>query len=567
MKDLIINNPYRVLGVYTNSPLKERVANQNRLNAFAKVGKEVSFPEDFANIIQEKPTRTTESITAATTAINLDRDKLKHSLFWFVKTSVTDDIALKYLQTGNVDKTKEILGKKESFTTLINRGVLAFIEDDLDTGFSCISKVIHTESYRMDLLLAIGVAKLDILESEVAELFITELLKEIPAQNLLYVALNAEDKAIIGKKALETPLSTINAAISVAKAADSKNAQESLSAGTKLMNSTKKALEDVKNIAGVSSVQYQIVADNLAKQILQCGINYYNHAREEDMESPRKAMELQGYALKIAVGKLTKDRCRDNCDTLRKAIADMPPVEVADEVRKIKEELRKFCQLPDKISHAITLINNTKPLLATIKVKLGSANPFYLSLSTRVVGNALHNVIEEVNQAVSPIEKAVRKAEWEAKVVAAMVDRDELLLRTYLSNKEIALDSVFREAWIAQCLMDSFDMEQDFRNKRYNPNRETLKNICDKMGISTNPPKTAKEKYQPWLFALIPFIIIEIIFIVIAFNTAKHTGDIWLISLIPVFPPIIWVTFSICGYIGKWLWKIAGKDESKYDIV
>lgn len=47
----IINNPYRILGVLSNSPLKERVANLNKLNAFAKVGKKVSFPNDFGNII------------------------------------------------------------------------------------------------------------------------------------------------------------------------------------------------------------------------------------------------------------------------------------------------------------------------------------------------------------------------------------------------------------------------------------------------------------------------------------------------------------------------------------
>ena len=36
--NIIINNPYRQLGVYSNSPIKERVANHNRLKAFLKVG-------------------------------------------------------------------------------------------------------------------------------------------------------------------------------------------------------------------------------------------------------------------------------------------------------------------------------------------------------------------------------------------------------------------------------------------------------------------------------------------------------------------------------------------------
>ena len=81
---LIYNNPYRILGVLSNSPLRERVGNQNRLSAFAKVGKEVAFSNDFASILTDKPVRTPESISAANTAINLDKDQLKYALFWFI---------------------------------------------------------------------------------------------------------------------------------------------------------------------------------------------------------------------------------------------------------------------------------------------------------------------------------------------------------------------------------------------------------------------------------------------------------------------------------------------------
>lgn len=456
MKDLIINNPYRVLGVYSNSPLKERVANQNRLNAFAKVGKEVSFLEDFAGIIPEKPARTTGSITAAITAINLDRDKLRYALFWFVKVSVTDDIVLRYLQIGNLDKAKEILGKKESFAALVNRGTLALLEDDLDTGFSCISNVIHNEGYRKDFFQAIGIANLDIQESEVAELFITELLKEFPAQKLLDAATNGEDKAIIAKKALAEPISIINAAISAAKAVDPKNAKESLLAGTKLMDFTKKALKEVKDIAGETSPQYQVVADNLAKQILQCGINYYNHAPEDDVESPRKAMEFQGYALKIAVGKLIKERCQENCNILKKIIANMPPEEVAVEVRKIEEELREFSKLSfNKIDRAITLLNNTKPLLLTIKEKIGETNSFYLYLSTQVVGKALQNIIAEFNQMKESLETP---------------NPDNASRNVFLSILYDKTKLIISKAWEAMLLMDTFDMELDFKTKHYNPN-------------------------------------------------------------------------------------------------
>ena len=461
------------MGVLSNSPLKVRVGNQNRLAAFAKVGKYVAFPNDFATILTDKPIRTSEGIVAANTAINLDKDQLKYAFFWFISSSPMDEIALKHLQAGNRDKANEIFQKKETFSGLINSGVLAFIDGDNSTGFAKISKVIHNPAYFTEMLQALGISNLQITDDELAEIIITELLKEIPASKLLDNCSNGSDRAIISRIALDEPISKINVAVAAAKNADPKNPEASFAAGTKLMNSTKASLKTVKKIAGASSPQYQMVADNVAKQVLQCGINYYINTPDSDVESPRKAMVLQSYALSIAVGQLTKDRCKKNYDILKQAVDNMPPAEVAIEVRKIKEELRKYCQLPDKISHSVTLLNNTKPLLQTIKSKLGATNPFYLSLSTQVVGNALHNIIEEVNQAQNAYSRVVE--EWRRGIITSLVGT------TLLDN----VKPVFREAWKATVLMDSFDMESDFKTNRYNPNRQSLKSMCDDLGIST----------------------------------------------------------------------------------
>lgn len=481
---IISQNPYRILGVLSNSPLKERVGNQNRLAAFAKVGKEIVFPNDFVAILTDKPVRTSESIAAANTAINLDKDQLKYALFWFISCSPMDDIALKHLQAGNRDKAEEIFQKKETFSSLINSGVLALSDGLAATGFNNISKVIHNPAYRTELLQALGIANLQISEDDLAELLIAELLKEFPAGKLLSACINPTDRAIVSKSALEEPISTIHSAIAVAKSANTKNPEASLAAGTKLMNSTKAPLKAVKNIAGATSPQYQMVADNVAKQVLQCGINYYNNAPDSDVESPRKAMVLQSYALSIAVGQLTKDRCKENYDILKQAVDNMPPAEVAIEVRKVKEELRKFCRLPDKISHSVTLLNNTKPLLLTIKSKLGASNSFYLSLSTQVVGNALHNVIEEVNQAQNYF-MAVIKAVKESGIDPSLLNYigDDHSPAKIIDNK---VKPVMREAWNATVLMDSFDMESDFKTNRYNPNRQSLKEMCESLKISTN---------------------------------------------------------------------------------
>ena len=473
------------MGVLSNSPLKERVGNQNRLAAFAKVGREVAFPNDFASILTDKPIRTPDSIAAANTAINLDKDQLKYAFFWFISGSPMDDIALKHLQAGNREKALEIFQKKETYSSLINSAILAFIVGNIATGFNNISKVVHNSTYRAELLQALGIANLQLSEEDLAELIIEELLTEVPASKLLSTCTNATDRDIVSKSALDEPISAINSAISVAKNADTKNPEASLAAGTKLMNLTKVPLKAVKDIAGATSPQYQMVADNVAKQVLQCGINYYNNAPDSDVESPRKAMVLQSYALSIAVGQLTKERCKENYDILKQAVDNMPPVEIAIEARKVKEELRKFCQLPDKISHSVTLLNNTKPLLQPIKSKLGASDSFYLSLSTQVVGNALHNIIEEVNQAQNAFGSMIEECKRRG-------INSSLVGSTLLDN----IKPVVREAWKAILLMDSFDMEYEFKTKRYNPNRQSLKEMCESLKISTyvSIPRTSTPK-------------------------------------------------------------------------
>lgn len=62
--NIIAKNPYRYLGVYSNSPTKERVANKGKMNAFLKVGKSVSFPLDLPYILPSIK-RTIETIANA----------------------------------------------------------------------------------------------------------------------------------------------------------------------------------------------------------------------------------------------------------------------------------------------------------------------------------------------------------------------------------------------------------------------------------------------------------------------------------------------------------------------
>ena len=73
--NILQNNPYRLLGVYSNSPTKERLANHNRMKAFLKVGKNVTFPLDLPQYLASI-NRTETSVTDAEAKLTLPNDQM-----------------------------------------------------------------------------------------------------------------------------------------------------------------------------------------------------------------------------------------------------------------------------------------------------------------------------------------------------------------------------------------------------------------------------------------------------------------------------------------------------------
>lgn len=110
--NILQNNPYRLLGVYSNSPTKERLANHNRMKAFLKVGKTVTFPLDLPQYLTSI-NRTETSVTDAEAKLTLPNDQMLYALFWFVKMTPLDEVVLiTSLQVKWLKQKK--FGKKEN---------------------------------------------------------------------------------------------------------------------------------------------------------------------------------------------------------------------------------------------------------------------------------------------------------------------------------------------------------------------------------------------------------------------------------------------------------------------
>ena len=461
---IIQNNPYRLLGVFSNSPLKERLANNNKLKAFLKVGKEASIPLDRIEFLPHLH-RTEESVSSAEAMLTLPADQIKYAQFWFIKQSPLDEVAFNHLLNGETEKALSIWAKKDYVSSLQNRAICALMQSDVAEALRCFTQLYNSDEHLRDFVIAVTGDDSNYSQELLTHSLLDTLCEEFDVYEILPSLSDTSWKEYVGQRTVTPLIQSIEEEIALAKKTKGEGCTVRLNAGNKLKNATRENLQTLKQLLPVDDIRYQMIADKLGIEILQCGIDYYNGSDATD--AARNAMILQKYALSIVVGKLAKDRCQENVNILQKIIDNLPPKEVAPESAAIEQELHNYCKLPDKIEHAVTLLNNCKPHLKSIKNKLGANNAFYLKISTKIAGNALHNLIEEVNEAQDLLS-------------GEDVNNPLVIIKISYIKKKV------KEAWEATLIIDTFDMELDFRKERYGRNRESLKDLCNSLGIETS---------------------------------------------------------------------------------
>lgn len=538
---LVADNPFRVLGIFSNGSLKDLKANASRLNAYMKVGKTVEFPTDLSALMGNVE-RNADIVTDATSQINLPKDKLKYALFWFAKGNNIDEIAFNNLAGGDMDKAEQLFRKKTTYSSLINRGVLKFILGDSDSAIQLISQVVYDETYRKDFVSAICDDTFSIEEDELSKMFIDSLLTAFDGNKLYSVFKDINSMAseyLIGISS-QTHIDYINNEISKANSAgDDSEAQ--YEAGLQLMENTKEPLKKLKGIFGVKNFRYQQIADSLSKTILQCGIGYYNETDDDDYVSIDKAMKLQKYATDIAVGGITKERCQKNLAILEKKKKDLPPKEVRSyvdvitkqillllKVETTKEEKREE-RTPDPYAPSLSSIWETSPLsesfgvssflksrlydlqlrthekildrvrnslgivipnLLSIRDELGARNDFYLLVSTRYVSCCSNMIVEAFNKATEEFPNPQKH------LFGDYYSQDTI--REHNSNVA-KLKKFVQQVWNVIAVLSKLDVENDYQ-AFFNKNFNALKKQANSMGgISFGvsfPYKSEKDSFE-----------------------------------------------------------------------
>lgn len=328
----ILNNPYRIIGILSNATAKEILSRKSKITAYAKVGKQVTSDFDFPLLTPIE--RDQDKIEKAFSAIQQSREMLENSLFWFLNTNSFDETAINHLRNGDKEKAIEIWEKvttekdvtQKNYSCFNNLGTLKLLgesQEEIKEAIQKKIKLIESDCFTNFVHSVAGETYIIDNQKQV-EYFINEMLKQFQSKYSnadilkLFSQCNATTQKYLSQKFTDEPVHNIESQIENTKKKRNENKINAFQFGLTLHEKTKSDLTLLNSLLGVNDLKYKMIADNLAKEIMQCGIDYFNECKEKDSteEYLENAMHLNKIADSIAVGKLTKDRAKDHIATL-----------------------------------------------------------------------------------------------------------------------------------------------------------------------------------------------------------------------------------------------------------
>lgn len=338
-----------------------------------------------------------------------------------------------------------------AFNNLGTYKLLSQTQNDIKEGIEAKIKLIESEFFE-NFVHSVADETFTIDNEKQIEKMVDELLTQFKNQYSssetleLFSNCNGSTQKYLSKKFTEEPIHEIESQIERTKKKRNQNKSEAYEYGLRLYVNCKDDLSLLKSLLGTNDLKYKMIADNLAKEIMQCGIDYFKEW-QETKDPSEEGLKLLKYAKSIAVGSQTKARVKENTEGIQEWAETAP---IKEDLAFITGKLKSFQNSSDSITNAKALVSSCKNRLQNIRNILGSNDEFYLNISSAVVSNALGMVIEIVNEAQSGLE--------------------------YNRAKLIQLPAIVSDAVSAISEMGSLDMNSQTRH-RYSENKSTISGI------------------------------------------------------------------------------------------
>jgi hypothetical protein len=394
--ELIQSNPYRIAGILSNASERELQKQKIKIKAYTKVGKKIKSEFDFQ--ILETITRTEDSINKAFSNVEQNQDRVNYALFWFLNASPYDKTAIEYLKNGDEEKAIEIWEKvttnkdvnAKNFSAFNNLGTYKLLgqhKSGIKEGIEAKVKLLESD-YFENFVNAVADETFTIDNQKQSEKLIDELMTQFKNQFSssetlqLFSGCNGSTQKYLSQKVTEEPIHKIESQIESCKKKRKAKKSNAYEFGLRLFTDTKDDLSLLKSLLQTNDLKYKAVADQLANEIMQCGIDYFNESQENESSEHflKQAQELNKSALSIAIGRLVRDRAKDHIATLE----EMKDREVAQAIALLQSVKDAYETNEENIRQQVEELKEND-----IQIKLG-----YSSINESAVEDNIKNSID-----------------------------------------------------------------------------------------------------------------------------------------------------------------------------
>jgi hypothetical protein len=481
--NIIYQNPYRVIGLFAGAKLKDIERQRSKINAYLNVGREFSFDLDFSFF--NPILRNEKVVNNAFTKIELNQDKLLNGLFWFINYNHIDEPAFNYLKDGNFEKATEIWSKivnnneisVRNFSSFQNLSTLkialAFSNDSVDKnilreGILLKTRLIESNIFN-EFIATVADETFKINIFEFTKYFLDEILNESILDyndiKAIFSDSNSQTQEYVSAKFINDPIHNIESKIEKCKNRRFNKTENEYELGKILFNESIEELEKLQKYIEQDNTKYHLIADKLAREILQCGIEHFNRYRDNNQFGTigEESLELIKISESIAKGNLIRQRIEEN----KKGVEDAVKYKTVDEHFKFILNEIESIRNSDFLENVKSFLINCKPRLEKVKRELGEDDTEYLNLSTSVVGISNEIAIGILNGMIHNVNR-----------------------RYYQSN----LKETLLEVWTIMLMINYFDMHSEFRNV-YSRNYWDIKNLIERLypfGVFINVEKYFK---------------------------------------------------------------------------
>lgn len=477
----ILENPFRQLGILSSSSAAEKRKQVKRLQMFLEAGEEPE--EDYSFPVIGEFDRDLQSVKDSESHINLDNDKIRHSLFWFcLGNAITDEPAFDLLKEEDEEGASEIWERlvpdftvtKRNFSAFSNLSTIhlnnAFLQNDVGLLAMALKlKLALLESdYVRDFVKINTDDTFRISKNDLQTLFLTEVKKEIEdyADELsdAFVGFISREhftaKEDFMKLFVQKSISNIEKKIGDSKEKRKRGKSFAYSSGNTLIKETAEDFKLVKSTLSSNDMRFTSISDKLALEIFSCGLDYFMLNRDKETDPGANTMKIFRYAKNLAKGSIATQKIDENIDQLQEWIDEKPERDKQKKIEAdfltLKDIIDDFEDASPTIENAAAMLSRAKRHLQNIKNILGSYDELYLGLSTRIAADAQGMCVEEIN--------------FYQKFIA------ETTHKTTQYGGFLVLKNKVEEAWKVSNTLSGMDVKPDFK-QRIQTNKKALSDL------------------------------------------------------------------------------------------